>query len=113
MDSQKIIRFDDFVKRPRSRRANLVARGVLKVRRSDREMKRNAEIGLFRKSSRCCAPPQRSCRGCGDVERAREVSYGIQQLLEGKRLGENHVEVGPMHEPGRAGHTDNGDPVTG
>jgi len=42
---------DDFVKRPRSRRANLVARGVLEVRRSASEMKRNAEIGLFTKSS--------------------------------------------------------------
>jgi hypothetical protein len=31
---------------------NLVARGVLSVRRSDSEMKRNAEIGLFTKSSR-------------------------------------------------------------
>jgi len=50
--SLEVIRFDDFVKRPRSRRANLVARGVLKVRRSDSEMKRNAEIGLFTKSSR-------------------------------------------------------------
>jgi hypothetical protein len=28
-----------------------VARGVLEVRRSDSEMKRNAEIGLFTKSS--------------------------------------------------------------
>jgi hypothetical protein len=51
MSSQKVIRIDDFVKRPRSRRANLVARGVLTVRRSDNEMKRNAEIGLFTKSS--------------------------------------------------------------
>jgi len=42
---------DDFVKRPRSRRAILVARGVLEVRRSASEMKRNAEIGLFTKSS--------------------------------------------------------------
>ena len=44
-------RIDNFVKRPRSRRANLVERGVLKVRRSDSEVKRNAEIGLFTKSS--------------------------------------------------------------
>jgi hypothetical protein len=28
-------------------RASLVARGVLPVRRSDNEMKRNAEVGLF------------------------------------------------------------------
>jgi len=35
-----------------SRRANLVARGVLKVRRSNSEMKRNAEIGIFTKSSK-------------------------------------------------------------
>jgi hypothetical protein len=47
----KVIRFDDFVKSPRSRRANLVSRGVLAVRRSGNEMKRNAEIGLFTKSS--------------------------------------------------------------
>jgi hypothetical protein len=52
MGPQKIIRFYDFVKRPRSRRANLVARCVLKVRRSASEMKRNAEIGLFTKSSK-------------------------------------------------------------
>jgi hypothetical protein len=50
MGSQKVIRFDDFVKSPRSRRANLVSRGVLAIRRSDNEMKRNAEIGLFTKS---------------------------------------------------------------
>jgi hypothetical protein len=49
---QKVIRIDGFVKRPRSRRTNLVARNVLKVRRSDNEMKRNAEIGLFTKTSR-------------------------------------------------------------
>jgi hypothetical protein len=49
---QKVIRIDGFVKRPRSRRANLVARGALKVRRSDNEMTRNAEIGLFTKPSR-------------------------------------------------------------
>ena len=36
---------------PSSRRANLVSRGVLKVRRSDSEVKRNAEIGLFTKPS--------------------------------------------------------------
>jgi hypothetical protein len=51
MNSKKIIRIDDFVKRPRSRRANLVPRGVLSVRRSGSEMTRNAEIGLFTKSS--------------------------------------------------------------
>jgi hypothetical protein len=45
------IYFDGFVKGPRSRRASLVARGVLEVRRSDSEMKRNAEIGPFMKSS--------------------------------------------------------------
>ena len=44
---------------------------------------------------------------------AREVPYRIYQLLEGKRLVEDHVEVGPFHEPRSAGHTDNGDPVTG
>ena len=32
-------------------RENLVSRGVLTVRRSDSEMKRNAEIGLFTKPS--------------------------------------------------------------
>jgi hypothetical protein len=51
MKPQKVIGSDDFVKGPRSRRANLAARGVLEVRRSDSEVKRNAEIGLFTKSS--------------------------------------------------------------
>jgi hypothetical protein len=50
MDLQKDVRFDDFVIGTRSRRANFVARGVLSVRRSDREMKRNAEIGPITKS---------------------------------------------------------------
>jgi hypothetical protein len=45
-------RFDDFVERRGSRRANLVARGVLTVRRSNSEMKRNAELGFFTKASR-------------------------------------------------------------
>lgn len=52
MDSQKVIHIDDFVKRSRSRRPNLMARGILAVRRSDSEMKRNEKIGLFTKSSR-------------------------------------------------------------
>ena len=52
MNSQKVIRIDGFVKRPSSRRANFVECGVLTVRRSDNEMKRNAEIGLFTKPSR-------------------------------------------------------------
>jgi len=43
---------DGFVKSPRSRRANSVSRGVLAVRRSDHGMKRNAEIGVFTKSSK-------------------------------------------------------------
>jgi hypothetical protein len=51
MEPQKLIRFDDFVKGTRSRRESLVARGVLAVRRSGSEIKRNAEIGLFTKSS--------------------------------------------------------------
>jgi hypothetical protein len=51
MNLQIVERIDDFVKRPRSRRANLVPRGVLAVRRSGDEMKCNAEIGLFAKSS--------------------------------------------------------------
>jgi len=51
MISQKAIRIDGFVKRPSSRRANRVEWGVLHVRRSDNEMKRNAEIGLFTKPS--------------------------------------------------------------
>jgi hypothetical protein len=42
---------DGFVKRPSSRRASLAARGVLVVRRSASEMKRNAEIGFFTKPS--------------------------------------------------------------
>jgi hypothetical protein len=41
---------EDFLS-ARSRRANLVERGVVKVRRSDSEMKRNAEIGFFAMSS--------------------------------------------------------------
>jgi hypothetical protein len=51
MKSQHIIGSDELAKGPRSRRANLVARGVLVMRRSDSEMKRNAEIGLFTNSS--------------------------------------------------------------
>jgi hypothetical protein len=43
----KIIRYDDFVKSSSSRRANLVSRDALAVRRSDNEMKRNAEIEFF------------------------------------------------------------------
>jgi hypothetical protein len=46
---QRVTPNDDFVKRPSSRRAK---RGVLPVRRSDRALKRNAEIGRFTKSSR-------------------------------------------------------------
>jgi hypothetical protein len=49
MNSLKATLCDDFVKSPR--RANLVSRGVLIVRRSDNAMKRNAEIGVFTKSS--------------------------------------------------------------
>jgi hypothetical protein len=52
INSQKVVYADDFVKSPSSRLANLVSRGVLAVRRSDREMKRNAEIGFFTRSSR-------------------------------------------------------------
>ncbi|HSM90877.1 MAG TPA: hypothetical protein VLT56_12735 [Desulfobacterales bacterium] len=51
MNQEKVIRIDGFVKRPSSRRANLVECGVLSVRRSDSGMKRNAEIGLFTKLS--------------------------------------------------------------
>jgi hypothetical protein len=51
MDSFKVNRFDDFAKRTRSRRANLVTRGLLAVRRSGSEMERNAENVLFGKSS--------------------------------------------------------------
>jgi len=47
MDWYHIIRFDDFVKRPTSRRANFVARAVRAVRRSANEKKRDAEIGSF------------------------------------------------------------------
>jgi hypothetical protein len=43
----KVTLCDGVVKSPSSRRANLVSRGVLLVRRSDSEMKRNAEIGLL------------------------------------------------------------------
>jgi hypothetical protein len=60
----KVFVFDDFVKRRRSRRANLVARGVLEVRRSDGEMKRNAEIRLFTKSS-CLGDTLPECRVSG------------------------------------------------
>jgi hypothetical protein len=59
LDPQEFIHFDDFVRRTRSRRASLVARGVLPVRRSDNETKRNAEIGLLTKSSKfVCGTPQ-------------------------------------------------------
>jgi hypothetical protein len=51
MDSQKVLWADGFVKSPSSRHANLVAQSVLAVRRSDREMKRNAEMGFFTMSS--------------------------------------------------------------
>ena len=51
MALKNVVRSDDFVIRPRSRRASLVARGVLAVRRSAGEMKRNAEIDLITKSS--------------------------------------------------------------
>jgi hypothetical protein len=47
-----VIHLNGFVKRPRPRRANLVARGLITVNRSDSEMKRNAEIGLSTKSSK-------------------------------------------------------------
>jgi hypothetical protein len=50
MNSQEVMRLVDLARRPRSRRANLATRGVLPGRRSDREMKRNAEIGLLAKS---------------------------------------------------------------
>jgi hypothetical protein len=51
MSSKKTPRLDGFVKGPSSKRANLVSRGFLFVRRSDDEMKRNAEIGLFTEPS--------------------------------------------------------------
>ncbi len=75
--SHKVIRFDDFVKRPMSRRANLVARGVLKVRRSASEMKRNAEIGLLTKSSR----DQRSASSCSTVRSSPGMLNGLARTV--------------------------------
>jgi hypothetical protein len=45
------LKFDGFARGPTSRRADLVTGGELPVRRSGREMKRNAEIALFTKPS--------------------------------------------------------------
>ena len=75
---------DGFVKRPRSRRANLAERGVLEVRRSDSEMKRNAEIGFSTKPSRLAGGAlELSDPGGEDLGQIRSGDVLLDQTLEG------------------------------
>jgi hypothetical protein len=66
-------------------RASLVAQGVLPVRRSDGEMKRNAEIGLFTKSSRFQA-----------LDKINQVPYPVrlELLLEPRHVADAHTANG-------------------
>jgi len=85
MTSQNAIRSDDVVKRPRPRRAILVPRGVVTVRRSGDEITRNAEIGLFTTSSRLSFCRMRRCVKMKRMETAPQFENParVREALQG------------------------------